>query len=190
MGEVATIFQRRGGGVPVATVSAWILPGLVAVTIVIGLRRGVKVYDEFVAGAAEGVRLGVRLIPLIIGIYVAIGLFRETGALDRLGELATPLLARIGFPTEILPLMVIRPFSHAAATGVVIDLLERHGADSFIGMLASIMQGSSETTFYVLTVYLGSVGIRRSLHAVHLCLIGDLIGYVAALWITILFLLL
>lgn len=173
-----------------AALSAWILPGLVALTLVVGLRRGIPVYDEFVAGAADGVRLGVRLIPLIIGIYVAIGLFRATGALAQLSGALSPVLAWIGFPVEILPLMIIRPFSHAAATGVVIDILDRHGADSFIGLLASIMQSSSETTFYVLTVYLGSVGIRRSLHAVHLCLIGDLIGYMAALWVTILLLLL
>lgn len=167
------------------TVSAWILPGLVAVTLIVGLRRRVSVYDEFVAGAMEGVRLGFRLIPLVIGIYVAIGLFRETGALARFAQLVGPGLARIGFPAEILPLMIIRPFSHAAATGVVVDLLEQHGPDSFIGLLASIMQSSSETTFYVLTMYLGSVSIRRSLHAVPLCLIGDLIGYMAALWATI-----
>lgn len=171
-------------------ISAWILPGLVAVTLIVGLRRGVSVYDEFVAGAAEGVRLGVRLIPLVIGIYVAIGLFRETGALARFADFAGPVLARIGFPAEILPLMIIRPFSHAAATGVVVDLLDQHGPDSFIGLLASIMQSSSETTFYVLTVYLGSVGIRRSLHAVPLCLLGDLIGYMAALLATIVLILL
>lgn len=173
-----------------ATVSAWILPGLVAVTLIVGLRRRVSVYDEFVSGAMEGVRLGLRLIPLIIGIYVAIGLFRESGALARLSDLITPVLARVGFPTEILPVMLMRPFSHAAATGAIIDLLEQHGPDSFIGLLASVMQGSSETTFYVLTVYLGSVGIRRSLHAIHLCLLGDLIGYMAALWLTVLFFLL
>ncbi len=81
--------------------------------------------------------------------------------------------------------MLIRPFSHAAAVGIITDLLEQYGPDSFIGLLASIMQGSSETTFYVLTLYLGSVGIRRSRHAVHLCLLGDFIGYLAALWITV-----
>lgn len=178
------------GGDRLAAISAWILPGLVAITIIAGLRRRVSVYDEFAAGAAEGVRLGLRLIPLIIGIYVAIGLFRETGALASVSNLLTPVLSRIGFPTDVLPLMIIRPFSHAAATGVVVDLLNEHGPDSFIGLLSSIMQSSSETTFYVLTVYLGSVGIRRSLHAVHLCLIGDLIGYMAALWATILLFLL
>lgn len=170
-------------------ISAWILPSLVAMTIIVGLRRRVDVYDEFVAGAADGLRLGVRLIPLIIGIYIAIGLFRESGALAAFSRVVTPVLARIGFPPEVLPLMLMRPFSSAAATGVVIDLLEQHGPDSFVGLLTSIMQGSSETTFYVLTVYLGSVGIRRSLHAVHLCLLGDFIGYMAALWLTVLLLL-
>lgn len=169
-----------------ATVSVWILPALVVITLLAALRRRVEVYNEFVAGATEGLRLGVRLIPLIIGIYVAIGLFRESGALTWLGNVAAPLLSRAGFPAEVLPLMLIRPFSNAAAVGVITDLLEQHGPDSFVGFLASVMQGSSETTFYVLTVYLGSVGIRRSLHAVHLCLLGDLIGYLAALWITIL----
>lgn len=170
--------------------SAWILPGLVAVTLIVGLRRGISVYDEFVAGAADGVRLGIRLIPLIIGIYVGIGLFRDSGALAAFSQLVTPALAAIGFPSEVLPLMLMRPFSSAAATGVVIDLLDRHGPDSFIGTLTSIMQGSSETTFYVLTVYLGSVGIRRSRHAVHLCLLGDFIGYMAALWLAVLLFLL
>lgn len=171
---------------PVATVSVWILPALVVITLLAALRRRIEVYNEFVAGATEGLRLGVRLIPLIIGIYVAIGLFRESGALAWLSHVAAPLLSQAGFPTEVLPLMLIRPFSNAAAVGVIADLLEQHGPDSFVGLLASVMQGSSETTFYVLTVYLGSVGIRRSLHAVHLCLLGDLIGYLAALWITIL----
>jgi len=166
------------------------LPGLVGVTLLVALRRRVPVYDEFVAGAAGGVRLGIRLIPLIIGIYVAVGLFRESGALAWVAARAAPLLAYVGFPTEVLPLMLIRPFSNAAAMGVIADLLERHGPDSFTGFLASVMQGSSETTFYVAALYLGSIGVRRSLHAVHLCLLGDLAGYLAALWVTtILFLL-
>lgn len=169
-----------------ATLSAWILPGLLALTLIVALRRRVDVYSEFAAGAAEGLKLGLRLIPLIIGIYVAIGLFRESGALRWLSETASPALAFAGFPADVLPLMIIRPFSHAAAIGVVADLLARHGPDSFVGLLASIMQGSSETTFYVLTLYLGAVGIRRSRYAVQLCLLGDLIGYLAALWVTVL----
>jgi len=168
----------------VALWSAWILPGIVALTLAVALWRRVAVYDAFVQGAAEGVRLGLRLIPLIIGIYIAVGLFRESGALAWLSRWAAPLLTHVGFPPDVLPLMLIRPFSNAAAMGVITDLLTQHGPDSFVGLLASIMQGSSETTFYVAALYLGSVGIRRSLHAVHLCLLGDLVGYLAALWVT------
>lgn len=169
-----------------AAFGAWILPGLVAITLLVGLRKRIDVYEQFVAGAKDGLRLGVRIVPLVIGIYVAIGVFRESGALAWLGHAAAPVLAYAGFPVDVLPLMLMRPFSNAAAVGIIADLLEQHGPDSFIGLLASIMQGSSETTFYVLTVYLGSIGIKRSLHAVHLCLLGDLIGYLAALWVTIL----
>lgn len=168
-------------------VSAWILPGLIGITLLVAMIRGINVYDEFVAGAAEGLRLAVRLIPYIISIYIAFGLFRDSGFLAWLTRVSAPLFTPFGLPVEILPLVFIRPFSLAAAMGVVSDILETHGPDSFVGLLASVMQGNSETTFYVLTVYLGAAGIRRSLYAVPLCLLGDAIGYLASLWMTRLF---
>lgn len=167
--------------------SAWILPGLIALILLAGHIRKVNVYDEFVEGAADGVRLAVGLIPYIIGIYIAIGLFRETGVLSGLTVLLEPLLNLFGFPSEVIPLMLIRPFSNPAALGIISDLLQTYGADSFIGRLASVMQGSSETTFYVLTIYLGSVNIRKSLYAAPLCLLGDVVAYAAAIWITLFF---
>jgi len=167
--------------------SAGVLPGLIAITLVVALVRRVPVYDEFIAGANEGVKLGLRLVPLIIAIYVAIGIFRESGALVSLTEGLDGMLRAVGIPVDIVPLMVIRPFSHSAAMGIIVDILDTYGPDSFTGLLASVMHGSSETTFYVLTVYLGAVGIRRSLHAVPLLLFGDLVGYVAALWMVRLF---
>ncbi|GAW91974.1 spore maturation protein [Calderihabitans maritimus] len=170
-----------------ALASAWILPGLIGLTLLVAVIRGINVYDEFVEGATDGVQLGVKLIPYIIGIYIAIGLFRETGAVAWLTRLLSPLLTFVGFPAEVLPLVIIRPFSNAAAMGIITDILETYNPDSFTGLLASVMQGSSETTFYVLTVYLGSVGIRRSLYTGPLCLLGDAIGYLAALWMTRLF---
>src|SRR5690606_14029736 len=153
--------------------SAGILPGLIAITLVVALVRRVPVYEEFVAGANEGVKLGLRLVPLIIAIYVAIGIFRESGVLAFLTERLDAVLWAVGIPVDILPLMVIRPFSHSAAMGIIVDILDTHGPDSFTGLLASVMHGSSETTFYVLTLYLGAVGIRRSLYAVPLLLFGD-----------------
>ncbi|TDA70123.1 MAG: spore maturation protein [Clostridia bacterium] len=168
------------------TASAWILPGLIALTLLAAMARGINVYDEFIAGASDGVRLAVRLLPHIIGIYVAIGLFRESGFLAWVTRLSAPLLVPLGLPAEILPLVFIRPFSLAAAMGMVTNILGTYGPDSFVGRLASVMQGNSETTFYVLTVYLGSVGIRRSQYAVPLCLLGDVVGYLASLWMTLL----
>lgn len=162
--------------------SAAILPALIAITLVTALIRRVPVYDEFVAGAGEGVKLGLRLIPLIIAIYVAIGVFRESGALALVTEGLAPVLQAFGIPADILPLMTIRPFSHSASMGIIVDILDTHGPDSFTGLLASVMHGSSETTFYVLTVYLGAAGVKRSRYALPLCLLGDLVGFVAAGW--------
>lgn len=168
-------------------VTAGILPGLIVFTLVAALVRRVPVYDVFVEGAAEGVKLGIRLIPLIIAIYVAIGVFRESGVLAAVTNGLMPVFSAVGIPPDVLPLMIIRPFSHSAAMGVIADILDTHGPDSFVGLIASVMHGSSETTFYVLTVYLGVVGIRRTLHAVPLLLFGDLVGYVGALWMVKLF---
>lgn len=164
-------------------VAAWILPGLIAITLAVAVVRGVNVYDEFVEGAKEGVALGFKLIPLIIAIYIAIGVFRESGALMALTRWLAPVLTWVGLPVEVIPLTAIRPFSSAAAMGIIADILQTHGPDSFVGFLASVMQGSSETTFYVLTVYLGAVGIRRTLYTTPLLLLGDVVGYLASLWV-------
>ncbi|MBC7347470.1 MAG: spore maturation protein [Clostridia bacterium] len=170
-----------------AAVSAWMLPGLIGLTLLIAVVRGINVYEEFVTGAADGARLAVQVMPYVIGIYIATGLFRESGFLSGLTHVFAPFLRPFGLPAEVLPLIFIRPFSLAAAIGVVSDLLKTYGPDSFIGLLAAVMLGSSETTFYVLTLYLGAVGIRRSLYAVPLCLLGDIVGYLASLWLTTLF---
>ncbi|HHW09608.1 MAG TPA: spore maturation protein [Firmicutes bacterium] len=170
-----------------AQVTALIVPALVVVALLAALLRKVDVFEEFVRGAGEGVKLSLQLIPYIVAIFVAVGLFRESGVLTVLTQWLSPVLTWLGFPVDVLPLMIIRPFNNAAAMGVVADILSTRGPDSFSGRLASVMQGSSETTFYVLTVYLGAVGIKRSLHALPLCLLGDLIGYLAALWATVLF---
>src|SRR5690606_30975231 len=102
--------------------SAGVLPGLIAITLVVALVRRVPVYDEFIAGANEGVKLGLRLVPLIIAIYVAIGIFRESGALVSLTEGLDGMLRAVGIPVDIVPLMVIRPFSHSAAMGIIVDI--------------------------------------------------------------------
>ncbi|MBS1261985.1 MAG: Spore maturation protein B [Calditrichaeota bacterium] len=163
-----------------AEVGSWAIPAAIVIIAGIGALRGVKVYEVFVEGAKEGFNVGVRIIPYLVAILVAIGMFRASGALEGLVALLEPVLNTVGFPGEALPMALIRPLSGSGALGVMSELIETHGADSFIGRLASTMMGSTETTFYVLAVYLGSIGVRRSRHTLAACLIADAAGLVAA----------
>lgn len=147
-----------------------------------GAIRRVKVYDTFIEGAEEGLTVAVRIIPFLVGMMVALGIFRASGAMELLAGVLDPVTSRLGFPTEVLPLMIVRPLSGAGALGVTADLLKSEHPDSFVGRLASIMQGSTDTTFYVLTVYFGAVGIRRARYAPALGLFADAVGFVAALY--------
>lgn len=160
--------------------SAWAIPLIIFSILTVGLLRKVKVYETFVEGAKEGFNVGVRIIPFLVAILVAIGMFRASGALDMLIRLIDPLLSLVGYPSEALPMAMIRPLSGSGALGVMSDLLATHGPDSFIGRLASTMMGSTETTFYVLAVYLGSIGVRRSRHTLAACLTADAAGLIAA----------
>ncbi|BAS26611.1 spore maturation protein [Limnochorda pilosa] len=162
--------------------AGWVIPILVSTILIVGLARGVDLLDAFVEGALEGVKLGVRILPFIMAIYVGVGLFQAGGVMDVVSRALGPLARALRLPVELFPLMLIRPFSGGAALGIVADLLRQYGPDSLIGRTASIMEGSSETTFYVLTLYLGAVGVKRSRYALPLCLLGDVVGFVAAGW--------
>ncbi len=145
--------------------------------------RKVKVYETFVEGAKEGFTIAVRIIPYLVAILVAIGIFRASGAMDVLFSALSPVLQFFGFPAEALPMALVRPLSGSGALGVLGDILLEHGPDSFVGRLASTMMGSTETTFYVLAVYLGSVGIRKGRHTLAACLIADAAGIISAFFI-------
>lgn len=164
------------------TISLWAVPGMLALIPLWGAIRKVKVYDTFIEGADEGLQVAVRIIPFLVGMMVALSVFRASGAMDLVASLISPLTSRLGFPTEILPLMIVRPLSGAGALGVTADLLKTHHPDSFVGRLASIVQGSTDTTFYVLTVYFGSVGIRKARYAAGVGLLADAAGFLAALY--------
>lgn len=165
------------------TISLWAVPFMLAVIPAFGALRGVKVYDTFIEGAEEGLQVTVRIIPFLVGMMVALGVFRASGAMDLLARLISPVTSWLGFPMEILPLMIVRPLSGAGALAVTADLLKTHHPDSFIGRLASIMQGSTDTTFYVLTVYFGSVGVRKARYAPAVGLLADLAGFLSALYV-------
>lgn len=161
-------------------ISRWAIPSLIAFIPLYGLLRGVNIFEAFIDGAKEGLQLAVRLLPFMVAIFVSMGIFRDGGAMDVLVGLLHPVLSKFGVPGEVVPLAVIRPFSGGGALGITAELIRRFGPDSYIGRLASVMQGSTDTTFYILTFYFGSVGIKRPRHALAAGLAGDISGFIAS----------
>jgi spore maturation protein B len=161
------------------TASAWAIPLLLAGVPLLGVARRVKVYPAFVEGAKEGFQTAVRIIPPLVAIFVALGMLRASGALDAFARLLAPLEA-LGVPASAVPMIVVRPLSGGAAQGVLADVLRVDGPDSYAGRLVSVMSGSTETTLYVLAVYMGAVGVTRYRHALAAGLLADLAGFAAA----------
>ena len=149
--------------------------------------KKVKVYESFVEGAKDGFDIAVRIIPYLVAILVAIGMFRASGALEILLTTMAPFLTYIGFPPENLPLALMRPLSGSGSLGLLTDLINEHGPDSLIAKIGATMFGSTETTFYVLAVYFGSVGIRKTRHALAAGLFADLVGVLSAVFFCQLF---
>jgi len=165
----------------IGSVSIWAIPLFLAAIPVYGAIKGVKVYESFVEGAKGGFQMAIRIIPYLVAILVAVGMLRGAGAIDMLAQWSGPLLHRMGFPVEILPLAIMRPLSGSGSMGIVTELIKAHGPDSFIGRLAASAYGSTETTFYVLAVYFGAVGIKKTRHAVISGLTADIVSLVAAI---------
>ena len=161
-------------------ISVWAIPLVVAGVPLYALTRKVKVYPVFVEGAKEGFQVAVRVIPPLVAVVVALGMLRASGAMDGLAALLAPLTSRIGIPASVLPMVLVRPLSGGAALGVVADVLRSEGPDSYAGRLASVMAGSTETTFYVLAVYFGAVGVTRYRQALPAALLADLAGFAAS----------
>lgn len=164
-------------------ISRWSVPIMLLIIPLYAHWRGVHVYESFVTGATQGVQTALRILPFLLTMWVAITLMRVSGLLDQLLAVFTPWLSALGVPPPILPLVIIRPLSGSGGLSIMTELLHTYGPDSPIGQLASIIQGSTETTFYVITVYLGAVGIRRIRHTATAALIGDLVGFASAVFI-------
>lgn len=161
-------------------ISLWAIPILLVGIPLVGIIRKVKVYDVFIEGAKEGFDVAVKIIPFLVGILVAIGMFRGSGAMDLLMTGLRPLVTSTGFPAELVPLAILRSLTGSGSLAFTTDLVKTYGPDSVIGRMAATMYGSSETTFYVLAVYFGAVGVRRTRHAVPAALIGDVAAAIAA----------
>ncbi|MGO4888253.1 spore maturation protein [Anaerobacillus sp. MEB173] len=165
----------------ITIISLWLIPFLIGFILLYGTYKKVPTYETFVEGAKEGFGMAISIIPYLVGMLVAISVFRASGAMDFFIELLKPVLQLVGIPTEIVPLALIRPISGTGALGMTSDLIATYGPDSFIGRLASTMQGSTDTTFYVLTVYFGAVGIKKMGDALKVGLLADVVGIVAAI---------
>src|SRR3954465_1044804 len=135
--------------------------------------RGIKVYDVFIEGAKEGFNVAIRIIPFLVGILVAIGMFRASGAMDLLTNALRPMMTAMGFPAELFPLVVLRTLSGSGSLALTTGIIKRYGADSLTRRMAATMYGGSETTFYVLAVYFGAIGIKKTRHAIPAALVGD-----------------
>jgi len=162
------------------TVSSWLLPLLLAAVAVCGLGRRIDIYAALTRGAEEGLRTLLRIVPALVGLLTAVSMFRASGAMEQLTALLSPLLTLLGIPPETAPLLLIRPMSGSGALAVGTELMTRFGPDSYIGRVAAVMLGSTETTFYTIAVYFGSAGIHRSRHTVPAALIADLAGFAAS----------
>lgn len=160
--------------------SDWLLPLLILSIVTLGFGRQVKVYEAFIASAKEGFQTVTAIIPFLVGMLVAIGMLRASGAMDVLVGLLAPLVAPIGFPAEALPMALIRPLSGSGALGVMTESLKTYGPDSFLGYLISVLNGSTETTFYVLALYFGAVQVKVLRHSLAACLVADFAGPLGA----------
>lgn len=165
----------------ITTISVWLIPLIICIILLYGTFKKVPTYETFVEGGKEGISMAFSIIPFLVGMLVAISVFRASGALDYLIGLIKPLLSLLHVPAEIVPLAIIRPISGNAALGMTSDLISVYGPDSFIGRLAATIQGSTDTTLYVLTVYFGAVGIKKMGDALKVGLLADLVGIIAAI---------
>jgi len=164
-------------------ISVWAIPFLLFIIPILAIKNKVKVYEVFIDGAKGGFEVAIKIIPYLVAILVAIGMFRASGAMDIFVRIISPFTDLIGMPAEALPAALMRPLSGSGTLGIATEVMKEHGPDSFIGRLVSTFFGSTETTFYVIAVYFGAVGIKKTRHSVPAGLIGDLAGLLAALFI-------
>ena len=163
--------------------STYILPLMILGILLTGVVKKVPIYEEFVEGAKDGFKVSVTIIPYLVAIIVGISMFKASGAIDLISAAIGGLLNKFAIPVDIIPIMITRSLSGSATLGLFSDIATTHGAESYITKLAAVMVGSSETTFYVLAVYFGSIGIKKYRYALLTGIIADITGIVLAIWV-------
>lgn len=164
-------------------ISLWALPFLLILILTIGIVKKVPIYEEFTEGAKDGFKVAVKIIPYLVAIIVGISMLRASGAIEMAANIFAPVLTCLHVPADTLPLMIVRSLSGSAALGVFSDIANNLGPDSYATKLAAVMVGSSETTFYVLAVYFGAVGISKIRYALVVGLLADIVGIISAIWV-------
>ena len=168
-------------------ISTYILPTIILIILTVGIAKKVPIYEEFVEGAKDGFKVAVTIIPYLVALIVAISMLRASGAFELIANIATPVLTKLNISSDIIPIMLTRSLSGSATLGLFSELATTNGAEAFITKLAAIMVGSSETTFYVLSVYFGAIGIKKFKYAILTGILADIIGIVLAIWVARLF---
>lgn len=164
-------------------VLASIIPLIIAFIVIYGIVKKVKVYEVFVEGAKEGIGICMRIFPYLLAILIAIRIFRDSSMLEYLITLVKPIVSKMGIPPEVMPLILVKPLSGSGALGIFTDIVKQYGPDSVIGLTASIIMGSTETIFYTLTVYYGSVKIKKIRHTLWAAITADIVAILMAVTI-------
>jgi spore maturation protein B len=167
---------------------SYIIPLIILFILTYGYIKGVKVYEVFIEGAKEGLLITYKIFPYIAAMLLAVGMLRKSGGLDFILYIISPITNILGIPKEVMPLVIMKPLSGSGGLGILADILKREGPDSFAGIVASTIMSSTETIFYTITVYFGSIGIKNIRHTLVAALIADIAGVIGAVIIcTILF---
>ncbi len=161
-------------------ISSLILPLVVVGILIFALTKKINIFEAFIEGAKAGVQTSFSILPALVALMVAIGVFKSSGAVDILAFALSPITSLINMPKEVIPLVLLRPISGSGAMAVTEGILKSVGADSFAGRVASVMQGSTETTFYTIAVYFSAVGISKTSYALPCALVGDFVGYIVS----------
>ncbi len=166
-----------------STISSYCVFFVIVGIILYGVKRGVGVFDAFLEGAGTALDVILKIVPYLIAIIVAYGMLKDSLAIDTIATILSPLLKQLSIPKELVPLGLMRPFSGAASNGIMNDLINEYGPDSLVALTSATIMGSTETSLYIAAVYFGAVGVKRTRHAVPASLVGELAGFIAAVYI-------
>ena len=161
-------------------ISSAIIPIMIMIVIIYGLFEKNKVYDSFLDGAKEGMEIVFKMFPTLVGIFIAVGALRSSGIIDFIISIFLPIIYKFNIPSQIMPLAILRPISGSAAMAVAVDIMNNYGVDSNIGLIASTIMGSTETTFYTIAIYTSSVGIKKTRGILFAALLADISGMLAS----------